>query len=322
MRARRARRVAALRATDGEVELEVRDDGVGFDAERDGGRQRHPRACASGRCWSARGSHAVAARGRHGGAAARARSRGARPCRRAVLLADDHARRPPRACARSSTTQPTSRSSPRPATAPRRSRLALAASARPRGPRRLDAEADRPAGGAPASSSTGPSMRVLILSMHDNEEFFFEALRAGAVGLRPEVRGRERPRRRVPRGAARRAVPLPARAADALRARLPRARPDERGARGPADPARDRGRQAHRRGPHEPGDRRAAVISEKTVERHRATCSRSSGCATASRSRATPSAAGSSSPEGGAGLIGLGGPHWRVCGGARPTSNV
>jgi DNA-binding NarL/FixJ family response regulator len=27
-----------------------------------------------------------------------------------------------------------------------------------------------------------PDMRILILSMHDNEQFFFEALRAGAVG--------------------------------------------------------------------------------------------------------------------------------------------
>ena len=53
-----------------------------------------------------------------------------------------------------------------------------------------------------------PELRMLILSMHDDEEYLFEALKAGDRGLRPQVRRRPRPRRGVPRRDARRAVPL------------------------------------------------------------------------------------------------------------------
>ena len=77
-----------------------------------------------------------------------------------------------------------------------------------------------------------PELRVLILSMHDNEQYFFEALRAGRVGLRAEVGRPPRPRRGVPRGDARRAVPLPG-AVTRADPRLPRAR--ARTASGPTD---------------------------------------------------------------------------------------
>ena len=47
-----------------------------------------------------------------------------------------------------------------------------------------------------------PDTQVLILSMHDDERYLFEALRAGAVRLRAEARRRQGPRRRGPRRAA------------------------------------------------------------------------------------------------------------------------
>ena len=53
-----------------------------------------------------------------------------------------------------------------------------------------------------------PDLKVLMLSMHDNEQFFFEALKAGASGLRAQDRGRRGPRRGLSGGDARRAVPL------------------------------------------------------------------------------------------------------------------
>ena len=62
-----------------------------------------------------------------------------------------------------------------------------------------------------------------MLSMHDNEEFLFEALRVGRGGLRAQVLGRIGPGRRVPHRDARRAVPVPEGGRRA-RARLPRTR--------------------------------------------------------------------------------------------------
>ena len=52
---------------------------------------------------------------------------------------------------------------------------------RPRRARHLDAAHDRPAGRARAHVRRA-DLRVLILSMHDNEQYLFEALRAGASG--------------------------------------------------------------------------------------------------------------------------------------------
>ena len=83
-------------------------------------------------------------------------------------------------------------------------------------------------------SQRKPELRVLILSMHDNEQYFFEALKAGASGYVLKTRREPRPDRGVPGDHARRAVPLPGGGAGA-RARLPRARQPRRGhAGGPA----------------------------------------------------------------------------------------
>ena len=56
-----------------------------------------------------------------------------------------------------------------------------------------------------------PELRVLMLSMHDNEQYLFEALKAGAVGLRAQDASPTATCRGVPRRDARRAVPLPGR---------------------------------------------------------------------------------------------------------------
>jgi DNA-binding NarL/FixJ family response regulator len=81
-----------------------------------------------------------------------------------------------------------------------------------------------------------PGVRVLILSMHDNEQYFFEALRVGASGyvLKSAV---HRDLVEVPRHNARRAVLLRRRDHGA-HPRPPRSRPAGRAAlRRPADPA-------------------------------------------------------------------------------------
>ena len=54
-----------------------------------------------------------------------------------------------------------------------------------------------------------PELRVLILSMHDNEQYFFEALKAGASGYVLKTRGEPRSDRGMPGDDAWRAVPLP-----------------------------------------------------------------------------------------------------------------
>ena len=65
-----------------------------------------------------------------------------------------------------------------------------------------------------------PELRVLILSMHDNEQYFFEALKSGASGYVLKTVGEPGPDRGVPRGDARRAVHLSGGGAGD-RARLP-----------------------------------------------------------------------------------------------------
>ena len=109
---------------------------------------------------------------------------------------------------------------------------------------------------------------MLMLSMHDSEQYLFEALQGGRVGLRAEVGRRPRPGRGVPGGDARRAVPLPG-GGDRADPRLPA----RRAARTPADPLTPRElqvAQADRRGAHERPDRRASSsISRRTVDRHR-----------------------------------------------------
>ena len=55
-----------------------------------------------------------------------------------------------------------------------------------------------------------PELRILMLSMHDTEDYCFQALKAGASGYVLKTRGRPRAGRRLPRRDARRAVPVPA----------------------------------------------------------------------------------------------------------------
>ena len=43
-------------------------------------------------------------------------------------------------------------------------------------------------------SHSRPELRLLCVSMYDNEQFLFEALKAGASGVRAQVRGRRRHR--------------------------------------------------------------------------------------------------------------------------------
>ena len=118
------------------------------------------------------------------------------------------------------------------------------------------------------------------------------------VGLRPEVR-RRHATSSTPAGrrcaASRSSIPG---ARARARARLPRARADGEQWQDPLSAARDRGRQAHRRGPLDARDRRSARHQPRRPSSATArTSSRSSACTTASRSRATRSAAGSSSPD-------------------------
>ena len=54
----------------------------------------------------------------------------------------------------------------------------------------------------------GPEMRVLMLSMHDDEQYFFEALKAGASGYVLKTRRQPGPHRGLPGRDARRALPL------------------------------------------------------------------------------------------------------------------
>ena len=57
-------------------------------------------------------------------------------------------------------------------------------------------------------ASRKPGPRILMLSMHENEQFLFEALRAGASGYVLKTRRRPRPRRRMSRDHAGGDLPL------------------------------------------------------------------------------------------------------------------
>ena len=137
-----------------------------------------------------------------------------------------------------------------------------------------------------------PETKILMLSMHDNEEYLFEALRAGAAGyvLKSAV---DRDLVEACRATLRGETFLYPGAVTALvRAHLERGGDDA--AVRPAHASRVRGRQARRRGHDDAGDR--ATPSSSARRRSSATAptsSRSSGCATASTSPATRSAAAS-----------------------------
>jgi DNA-binding NarL/FixJ family response regulator len=99
-----------------------------------------------------------------------------------------------------------------------------------------------------------PELRILILTMHDNEQYFFEALKAGASGYVLKAA----PNRDLVEAcrAAMRGEPFlyPAAVTALIRDYLDRA---SRGETTPEDPLAGGG-QADRRGPHQRGDRRAA----------------------------------------------------------------
>ena len=67
-----------------------------------------------------------------------------------------------------------------------------------------------------------PALRILMLSMHRDEQFFLEAPAGRRGRLRREVGGRPRPHRRLPRRDARRDVPVLRRAAPAAPVRAAR----------------------------------------------------------------------------------------------------
>ena len=96
-----------------------------------------------------------------------------------------------------------------------------------------------------------PDLPILILSMYDREQYFFEALAAGASGYVLKRQADQRHRRGLPGGAARRAVHLPA-GDEHARCAATWSGPQrgERPGRGPLTAARERDREAHRRGPH------------------------------------------------------------------------
>jgi DNA-binding NarL/FixJ family response regulator len=107
-----------------------------------------------------------------------------------------------------------------------------------------------------------PQTRVLMLSMHDNEQYFFEALKAGASGYVLKTAANAEFVEAC-RATMREAVPLPVGRRRAY-PRLPGPRPARGGdARGPAHAARAGRPQADRRRPHQRGDRRHAVHQQE-----------------------------------------------------------
>ena len=169
----------------------------------------------------------------------------------------------------SSTANPTSRWSPRQATAPKPSRaprsgevdLAI-----------LDIAMPRMTGlqAARELARRAPTVRLLMLSMYDNEQYFFEALKAGACGyVLKSVADRDL-RRGLPCRDARRTVPLPG------RGHRPHPRLPRRSRAGDALPDSILTRReeeivkliAEGHSSKEIAD--TLVISIKTVERHRA----------------------------------------------------
>ena len=123
--------------------------------------------------------------------------------------------------------------------------------ARPGDPRRVDAAHDRPAGGRASSRALRPELRVLMLSMHDNEQYLFEALKAGASGYVLKSAA-DRDLVEACRAALRGEPFLyPSAIAALIRDFLDRARDGEAAPADPLTPRELRGGQAGRRGAHE-----------------------------------------------------------------------
>lgn len=115
-----------------------------------------------------------------------------------------------------------------------------------------------------------PELRVLMLSMHENEEYFFEALRAGASGYVPQVRRRPGSGRGLPGHDARRALRLPGAVRALIRDYVERA---QRGEEPSIDPLSRRESEVIKLIAEGHTSKEIAallVISENTVERHRA----------------------------------------------------
>ena len=135
-----------------------------------------------------------------------------------------------------------------------------------------------------------PGVDVLMLSMHDDERYLFDALKAGASGY---VLKHEADQALVDAvDAVGRGEPFLTNAAQRSLVRAWMADALDRPARA-AEPARAGGPQARRRGPHEPGDRRGpAPARRRRSSPTGPTSCASSACATASSSSATRSGAG------------------------------
>lgn len=115
-----------------------------------------------------------------------------------------------------------------------------------------------------------PELRVLILSMHDNERYFFEALRAGASGyVLKSVADRDLVEACR---AAMRGEPFiyPAAVSALIRGYLERARDGEREDADPLSPRESEIVKLVAEGNTNREIAETLVISEKTVERHRA----------------------------------------------------
>ena len=205
------------------------------------------------------------------------------PLKTRILLADDHALVRAAACAWCSTPQPDLEVVAEAGDGAEAVELALVEEVDLAVLDVVDAAHDRPAGGARSSAARSPSCASLMLSMHDNEQYFFEALKAGASGYvlksaadRDLVEACRATMRGEP-------FLYPAAVTALIRDYLDRAGRGEADAGRPAHAARARDRQADRRGPHQRRDRRDARDQQ---EDRRAppqpTSSRSSACATAS----------------------------------------
>ena len=230
--------VIALGRDDEAVTLTVDDDGRGVPATSAPRRAASP-ACASARCSSAAGSRSASAplggtRVTPGVPAAMTT-----PAKATVLVADDHAvvRHGVRGILDA---QPDFEVVAEAGDGVEAVEKALAL--RP-ALVILDVSMPRMSGleAAAVLARRAPEIRLLMLSMHDDEQYLFEALRAGASGYVLEVRRRPRPRRGLPRDDARRGVPLPRRGRGA-----DQGAPGPRGGR-EASPRRTRSRRARPR---------------------------------------------------------------------------